>query len=578
MIRASEARVLVLGSDTRSFLSVVRSLGRHQIEVHSAWTDPKSIAASSRFLKQTHEISKPEGGNVDWICQLNRLQSEYRYQLVIPCNDQSVIPIRSHRKQIDHYESYYILDDQAFEITSSKSRSFELARSLGVPVPHGKNDVELSDAKSITDELGFPLILKPESSFLLDQLSRKQNVQTVFSQDQLQSTLRRMREKGSVQIQQYFKGVGTGIEFLAVDGKVLRVFQHLRLHEPPGGGGSSYRKSISLHPGMLHAATDLLKSLNYSGVGMIEFLWNRSTDEWRFVEINGRFWGSLPLAVFSGADFPADLYRWRVQGKVNFPEVYREGVHSRNLTADKNWLSDFLRSRESSLVKKTALLGRGAIGILGRVLLGKEHVDTFAWDDPKPFFKEIASIAGSVYTGGKRKLRMRLRENRFVRNRIRKRLFLKMGCAKSILFVCKGNICRSPFAERYARSVMPSDLTIKSSGYFPTSGRPSPDAAVLIAKNFGVDLASHRSSSIDEFELDKFDIIFVFDDENHDEVQLRSCGEREKIFFLGCCSTTATHISDPYGGTQARFQQTYEEIQECMDRLAQCFTPSPDDA
>ena len=45
-----------------------------------------------------------------------------------------------------------------------------------------------------------------------------------------------------------------------------------------------------------------LKELNYSGVAMIEYKLNPETGDWVFIEINARFWGSLPLAVAAGAD------------------------------------------------------------------------------------------------------------------------------------------------------------------------------------------------------------------------------------------------------------------------------------
>ena len=61
---------LVLGSDMRAFLTVVRSLGRAEIEVHVAWAIPKSPALRSRYIHKVHELQKAEPGDDRWIQQL----------------------------------------------------------------------------------------------------------------------------------------------------------------------------------------------------------------------------------------------------------------------------------------------------------------------------------------------------------------------------------------------------------------------------------------------------------------------------------------------------------------------------
>ena len=367
------SKVLVLGSDARSFLSIVRSLGRAGLEVHSAWTEKSSIARSSRFLYQTHEIATPWDGGIGWIRNLNDLHSANDFAWVVPCNDQSAIPIRASRDSLIQSQTYYLLNDQAFDVVNSKIESVALAGLLGIPIPRSATISDAGQLDEIADELGFPLVLKPESSFTSASLSRKRKVVTIGSQVELNSAFQRMStSEAPLQVQKYFQGVGTGIEFLADQGKLLRVFQHLRLHEPPGGGGSSYRKSIPLHHKMLEATEKLVGHTKYSGVGMAEFLWNRPTDQWRFVEINGRFWGSLPLAIASKADFPANLHSNRLSGQTVFRSDYRIGVHCRNLHADKNWVTDFLRSKNTSIGMKFLKLLSGGCGAAIRVLVGKE--------------------------------------------------------------------------------------------------------------------------------------------------------------------------------------------------------------
>lgn len=56
------------------------------------------------------------------------------------------------------------------------------------------------------------------------------------------------------------------------------------------------------------------------------------------MEINARFWGSLPLAVAAGIDFPYYLYEMLVKAKVEFNRIYRTNLYCRNLTRDVDWM------------------------------------------------------------------------------------------------------------------------------------------------------------------------------------------------------------------------------------------------
>ncbi|MDQ3870683.1 MAG: hypothetical protein M3301_03585, partial [Chloroflexota bacterium] len=79
-----------------------------------------------------------------------------------------------------------------------------------------------------------------------------------------------------------------------------------------------------------------------------------------------------------------------------------------------------------------------------------------------------------------------------VRRRLRREA-LQAWQSGTLAFVCLGNICRSPFAERLAAERLPDGRRTASAGYFPEEGRPSPGQAVTVAARLGVDLTRHRS-------------------------------------------------------------------------------------
>src|SRR5436309_4883105 len=85
-----------------------------------------------------------------------------------------------------------------------------------------------------------------------------------------------------------------------------------------------------------------MAALRYTGVAMVEFKIDLPTGRWILVEINGRFWGSLPLAIAAGADFPYWLYQMMVEGRRDFPREYAIGIYARNTSQDLEWLRDDL--------------------------------------------------------------------------------------------------------------------------------------------------------------------------------------------------------------------------------------------
>src|SRR4051794_9742244 len=109
------------------------------------------------------------------------------------------------------------------------------------------------------------------------------------------------------------------------------------------------------------------------------------------MEINGRGWGSLPLAISSGIDFPADLYRLVVHNDRGQQRSYRPGSYSRKLTEDLYWFADNWRADHSDDFLLTVARSR-AVREWGNVLLGRQHLDSFAVDDPRPWLREVHQL------------------------------------------------------------------------------------------------------------------------------------------------------------------------------------------
>ena len=557
-------KVLVLGSDMRSFLTVIRSLGRAGKDVHVAWCARTSLAKTSKYVARVHEVVRPPASN--WTTEFLELLRNEQFDLIVPCNDPSILPLHEQR---DLFSSYPIclVKEQTFDIVMDKVAVNEIAAKAGMRLP---KEVVLRSMNEVEEfqVLRPPYALKPTQSYTARHLAQKNHVAIVADYQTASIQVAKMLERTPVAVQEYFSGQGVGVEFLAKEGKILTAFQHLRLHEPLKGGGSSYRKSCSLNPELLAETTSLVESLNYTGVGMAEFRYNFQSNDWIFVELNSRFWGSLPLAVACGVDFPLFLYEMHCQNRQSFPDHYRLNTACRNWMMDLQWLQETLATNGTNLRRQFGLVWQ-LFKELRFPLMLRESCDTITRDDRSPGVNEIREAIQEIPQKFRRKTFRNKANSLAYRQRTQSQVDQIMKDASHVLFVCKGNICRSPFAEQYARAKMPHLARIDSCGYYPISDRPSPKNAVLAAADFDVDLSPHSSAVISPKAVQQAEIIFVFDFENFHTVQKQFRQAKAKTFLLSSAEESLpTELVDPYGGTLDDFRAIYTEIASAVDSLA----------
>lgn len=151
---------------------------------------------------------------------------------------------------------------------------------------------------------------------------------------------------------------------------------------------------------------------------------------------------------------------------------------------------------------------------------------------------------------------------------------------KTLLFICKGNICRSPFAERLAAKMGPlskvKGLGTASAGLEVNGPKPSPEEAVAAAKKFGVRLKDHSSVGLTKEMMESFDMVFVMEARQFGDIRALHPGHVKKVFLLPLFDTETDrslgpysiyNIRDPYGRCGEDFRASFEKIRRCLDGL-----------
>lgn len=147
--------------------------------------------------------------------------------------------------------------------------------------------------------------------------------------------------------------------------------------------------------------------------------------------------------------------------------------------------------------------------------------------------------------------------------------------ARSFVFVCFGNIMRSPMAAalfRQAIAIRPELITnISSTGLNATPGKPAHPWAISAAQEFGISLAEHQALLLTRRMVDEADAILAMDFQNQVELLSRFPHAAGKFFMLGTylnSGTSSIEIRDPFFGDLDETRRCYRLLQTCVQNLA----------
>ena len=389
---------VVLGIDTPIGLAIVRDLGMRGVPVHGIAWSARAIGLASRYL---HRGLIRAEGEAALIQQLIDLRQALGQTCLFAIAESDIALLNRHRDRLAGYHLMFA-DAARMARVLDKKQTYAAAARAGLHVPQTRQVRSMTQAESASRELRFPVVLKwanPHEVMrrLSDAGLPLEKTHYCNTPGELLGYLRPYEAVGLYPlVQEYCAGYGLGQFILMKDRQAHYLFQHQRVHEwPPEGGFSSLCVSLGLdrHHELMGQSVALLRELDWEGIAMVEYRHDPATGRSALMEINGRFWGSLPLAWHAGASFPWLAYELFGMGRTPAPAPYRAGVRCRFMAPETKRLLRVLfqqhriADRSVSFKRLPTFIGY----LLDFVRPGTRYF-VFVWRDPAPFLKDVSRI------------------------------------------------------------------------------------------------------------------------------------------------------------------------------------------
>ena len=588
---------LILGAEPRVSVPLARSLQAHDIPVEVASLSRDEPWLSSRAIRSFTRLPDFSEAPEESLSVLSRLIVSTHSDLVIPTSDSTLTALLHDYDHLQELAHLACPPPAVANRVLNKQITLDTAKQIGVPVPQSYAISDPGELDRFEELMTFPIVCKPRSKtnltnpFKIRYFRSFAELKAAIASD---STYAR-----DMLLQEYVSGHGVGIEVLMHQGEPLAVFQHRRLKEVPSTGGRSVVAiSEALDPQLADWAVQLLRALQWDGVAMVEFRCDAVKGSAALMEVNGRYWGSWALSLYAGLDFP--FYQWQLAHGCmpSVPRSYTVGVRWR-------WTSGMLQRllpASSEVSDETGLAHRHTVRDLwdcAKDCLPPTRDALWSMRDPAPAACELSrTVMRRVKTLVKGWLRHRIpaglvewrRVHRtfgrrtglvFAARRLQRSLGIRRNGvdlptgANTIVFVCYGNIIRSPMAAALLRRALirmgRQDVRVESAGLYAKPWRGADPRSIALARASGVSLESHESTPISWDLVMRADLILVMDYLNEAELLARYPQAAAKVFLLGVycrCHWRQAEIEDPYRGSQEDIRRCYDRLEVCVGELA----------
>jgi len=390
-----QADALVLDAAIHSSLAIVRNLAAHGVRVAVGAESRLACAAASRhcreFVHHPRIDVAPEAAA--------RALADYARRspnvMVMPNTERTHRFLYRWRQLIEEAGACIALPpEESFHSVNDKGETLRRALRLGVPIPESYFPESFDDLMTIAGKVRYPVVVKARTSVDATDRHLRPTARVAYarSASDLRLLCSRLKPDAPMPVvQEFVHGEGVGVFLLCDRGVPLLRFAHRRVRDVvPTGSASALRESVEYPTDLGAEAERLAADVAWTGPMMVEFRVDRESGRHYLMEINGRFWGSLQLAIDAGQEFPYAYYQMTRGRPVLAASEYAVGIRSYWLMGDIQHLFRVMRGRPAGFPGEYPSRRRALLELLTPSRVPTRH-EVLRWSDPKPFLYECAS-------------------------------------------------------------------------------------------------------------------------------------------------------------------------------------------
>lgn len=393
--RSAVAEVLLAGAIARPGLAVARSLGRRGIPFVVVGPEPRGMIASSRFVRSYVHAPLPEEDVDAFLAAVLDAVERYDVPLVMPMADGSLAACNLHRDRFPARTTLAAAPRGAVQNVLDKRLNLETARRLGIPCPADFELERVEQLPELIERLGFPMVLK-NPGVRAGESRRRLGFKWLIARDpaELARLLETFGDDELPLCQELVSGEVRNLCCFAAGGTILALHEYRSIRRLGWEGNGVLREITAPTPELVTYAERLLAELEWEGVAHLGFA-VRADGDVRYMETNGRFWGSVEGSIRMGWDFPYWTYRYFRADDLPIPPPAAIGSRTCWHWGDLRLLSNRLHGTEPTVGPQTGRLR--AIADYASAFRPGVHSDVFRLGDPLPALVEHGSgLAGAV--------------------------------------------------------------------------------------------------------------------------------------------------------------------------------------
>jgi len=385
-----DAGVVVPGIDAPSTVACLRSLRPRGVRTIVGSESRSTPAAASAYRDEFVGLPDPNSDLAAYGDALLSLAERPDVETIVPVREEDVYVLAERKDAFADEVATPWPDFETLRQVQDRVELFAAAAEAGVAAP----DTALLDQ---WDDWDRETIVKPRytvasSDYLGARFDDADIGSTEFQQPGTRPDPQaELERRGHIPIvQERIPNVREFGFFALYDhGEPVATFQHCQRRAwKYCGGPSAYRESVHI-PELETAGRALLDELEWHGLAMVEFLRDPADGEFKLMEINPRFWSSLPFSVRAGADFP--YYYWQLahDEPIASEPTYEVGMGGHLLRGELSYLHSVV-TEEYPLVERPSL--RTAAREVATSLVRHPRFDYAVPDDPVPFFQDGVNL------------------------------------------------------------------------------------------------------------------------------------------------------------------------------------------